>query len=255
MRTIGIYINTDKQNAYETAFRCVKYLLKQGITPMMLHNQYAEIGGIAGVKACFKDQFFSAPDCIVVLGGDGTLLGIARQASAYETPICGINLGKLGFLTNGDAGSYEEILQLLIDGDYTLDKRSMIVSTVKKLNGEYESQVALNDLVVKAIGIRMIKLTVKVDGALLDEYSGDGVILATPTGSTASAAQSDLSAPAARQVVYFAGVSRGRHQSAGQRRRGDRFGGWPGADVVKLRRTPAHRKGTVHDQSRFIPKP
>ena len=185
IRTVGIFINTDKQNAYETAFRCVKYLLHQGITPMMLHNQYAEIGGIAGVKACFKDQFYSSPDCIVVLGGDGTLLGIARQASAYETPICGINLGKLGFLTNGDASSYEEILQMLIDGDYTLDQRSMIVSTVKKLNGEYESQVALNDLVVKAIGIRMINLTIEVDGALLDEYSGDGVILATPTGSTA----------------------------------------------------------------------
>jgi NAD+ kinase len=185
IKTIGIYVNTNKQNAYETAFRCVKYLVKQGITPLMLHNQYAEIGCFAGVKPCFKDQFYSASDCLVVLGGDGTLLGIARQASAYGTPICGINLGKLGFLTNGEANSYEAILQKLIDGDYTLDQRSMIISTVKKLNGEYESQVALNDLVVKATGIRMIRLTLEVDGMLLDDYSGDGVILATPTGSTA----------------------------------------------------------------------
>lgn len=185
IKTVGIYVNPDKQNAYETAFRCVRYLLKQGVTPLMLHNQHAEMACLAGVKPCFKDQFYSSADCLVVLGGDGTLLGIARQASAYETPICGINLGKLGFLTNGDANSYEEILQELIDGDYTLDRRSMIISTVKKLNGEYESQVALNDLVVKATGIRMIRLTIEVDGMLLDDYTGDGVILATPTGSTA----------------------------------------------------------------------
>lgn len=182
---IGIYINFDKQTSVAMARRCVAYLGDRGVKTVMLQRQLTELGELAGVAGVPKDTFFSRPDCIVTLGGDGTLLGVARQVGAYETPICGINLGKLGFLTEGDAESCEAILARLCEGDYQLDQRMLLESQVTREDGTVEKQSALNDVVIKAAGIRMIDLTVAVDGELVDTFYADGLIVATPTGSTA----------------------------------------------------------------------
>jgi NAD+ kinase len=130
-------------------------------------------------------------DLLLTLGGDGTLLRGARRTLGLEIPILGVNLGHLGFLTALAAEDVESGLQQVFDGEARLDPRFMLDAQVVGTTGEVRGRVqALNDLVVhrKAVG-RVVRLELAVgDGAELDivaSFSGDGVILSTPTGSTA----------------------------------------------------------------------
>lgn len=185
MNEIGIFLNCDKRDSVEMARKCIEFFKTKSVKSLMLRSQMQEMGGCFEAEGCLKDVFFSRPDCIVTLGGDGTLLGAARHASAYEVPICGINLGKLGFLTEGDTRDYEDILTQLCQGDYVLDQRMMLECRITKADGSVETQVALNDVLIKNSGFRMMVLKTYVDGEELDTLRADGLIIASPTGSTA----------------------------------------------------------------------
>lgn len=182
---VGLFVNFDKHNAAGMAERVIASLMAHDVVPLMLQSQATELGDIPGVLSVTKDAFFATADVIITLGGDGTLLGVARQIGASQTPICGINLGKLGFLTEGEADSYEEIIDKICQEAFTLDRRMVLQITIFRNDGSEDTQLALNDIVIKASGIRMLNMTIAVDGELLDQFSADGLILATPTGSTA----------------------------------------------------------------------
>lgn len=125
-------------------------------------------------------------DVIVVLGGDGTLLASARYASLYATPILGINLGNLGFMADVELTNLEKALDAFMQGEYTIDNRFMIDATIKKSTGANETISALNDVVVtRASYQRMVAFDVSVNGDHLASYQGDGLVVSTPTGSTA----------------------------------------------------------------------
>lgn len=140
-------------------------------------------------------------DLIVVLGGDGTIIKAARQFAHREIPIFGINLGRLGFLAE-EAGSSG--MKRIKEGRFSIQDRMRISASVMEGNTAVESLCALNDIVVHGAGFsRMITVRSEVDRQLVREYSGDGVIVATPTGSTAYslAAQGPLLLPTMRAII------------------------------------------------------
>lgn len=127
-------------------------------------------------------------DLLVTLGGDGTLLSGARLVAPYGTPVLGVNLGHLGFLTSIAAGDIEDAFDRLVRGDYWLDERFTLEVEVRGNGGEVNSFLALNDAVLHKGGLaRMIRLALYVghDREEIGTYSADGIIIATPTGSTA----------------------------------------------------------------------
>lgn len=128
----------------------------------------------------------AAVDLIVVLGGDGTLLSVARLAQAKGIPLLGVNLGSLGFLTETALDRLDTVLERLWEGHCLVDERIMLEVQVKRGRRTYGPYLVLNDAVInKAALARMIEMEATVNGVYLTTYRADGLIVATPTGSTA----------------------------------------------------------------------
>jgi len=132
-----------------------------------------------------SNELVKHANLILALGGDGTILYTARLIEDKQIPILGIRLGGLGFLAEVYLDEIYDRMHRLIDGKYTVEKRMTIAADVV-VNGEQRHLVALNDFVInKARPLRMINIRVMVDGAYLNTYSADGLIISSPTGSTA----------------------------------------------------------------------
>ena len=131
------------------------------------------------------DCVIEKADVLVVLGGDGSLLGVARKYASYNKPILGINLGRLGYLVELEKHDIAA-LKCLFDENYRIEERIMLKATVIRDGKEVFCTHALNDAVIaKGTVSRMIHLTVSVDGQFVSRYDADGLVVATPTGSTA----------------------------------------------------------------------
>jgi NAD+ kinase len=125
-------------------------------------------------------------DLIVTLGGDGTILRAARMAGRHATPILGVNMGRLGFLTETDPDQAAERIPAVLSGDYWLEERIMLHAELHRQGQHRSSQEALNDVVVGHGAIsRPVRLAIDLDGQHVADYVADGVIAASPTGSTA----------------------------------------------------------------------
>ncbi len=124
-------------------------------------------------------------DCMIVLGGDGTVLQAARLTKMLRVPIIGVNLGTLGYMTEVEVPNLEESLERLIAGDYVQESRMMLGGRATFADGRREEGWALNDIVVSRSGsLQIIKFNIYVNGQFLNHYNADGVIVTTPTGST-----------------------------------------------------------------------
>ncbi len=124
-------------------------------------------------------------DCMLVLGGDGTVLQAARETKALHIPIIGVNLGTLGYMTQIEPSNLEEALDRLIAGDFEQERRMMLKGRAFLQTGEKEEGWALNDIVIARSGsLQIIRFNIYVNGQFLNNYSADGVIVTTPTGST-----------------------------------------------------------------------
>ena len=125
-------------------------------------------------------------DLAIVLGGDGTLLNTARLASRWQVPVFGVNVGHLGFLTEVETDGLMPALDRLLAGDYSLEERMLISAAVQREGREIARHLALNDFVItRGTFARIIEFSIFADGQHVTDYVGDGVIIATPTGSTA----------------------------------------------------------------------
>lgn len=123
-------------------------------------------------------------DCILVLGGDGTLLRAARNMMDSDIPLIGINLGTLGYLAEVESTNLEAALDQLLRDDFTREERMMLVGKVEKADFS-EENFALNDVVISRCGsLQILTFHIYVNGQFLNSYSADGIIVATPTGST-----------------------------------------------------------------------
>jgi NAD+ kinase len=126
-------------------------------------------------------------DCLLTLGGDGTLLRGARLLDGAETPILGVNFGRVGFLTTATDQTLDWSLDAIVRGAYTTEARRTLQPTIEDERGRrHEEALVLNDVVLHKGGVaRVVRLRVAVDGEEVGHYSADGIIAATPTGSTA----------------------------------------------------------------------
>lgn len=126
-------------------------------------------------------------DCVLTLGGDGTLLRAARSLNGATTPILGVNLGRVGFLTTATAQGLDRALEDLVRGSYVTEPRLALVPTIVGKDGASRPEpVVLNDVVVHKGGVaRVVHIRLGVDGEEVGQYSADGIVVATPTGSTA----------------------------------------------------------------------
>ena len=155
---------------------------------VMLAERTAQATGLDQFPALDVAAIGTDCDLAVVVGGDGTMLGIGRQLARYGTPLVGINQGRLGFITDIPLEDYHEILAAMLDGAYEEDHRTLMHGRVMR-DGEcvYEA-FAMNDVVVNRGAVAsMVELRVEVNGHFVANHRADGIIVATPTGSTAYA--------------------------------------------------------------------
>lgn len=128
----------------------------------------------------------SLSDIVVSLGGDGTFLAAARLVCSYDVPLLGVNLGRLGFLTEINRQELYPVMERIIAGDYETEERSMLGVTIIRGEDRIGEFVVLNDAVInKGAVARIIDLQIIIDGVYITTFKADGIILATPTGSTA----------------------------------------------------------------------
>ncbi|MDR2639276.1 MAG: NAD(+)/NADH kinase [Helicobacteraceae bacterium] len=126
---------------------------------------------------------YSRSDFLISIGGDGTLIALARNSFKYDKPILGVNMGTLGFLTDIQASEIKSAIERILKHDYAIDKR-MIMQINAEVGGKKQVLHAINDLVVRHQKMRMIHIDLIVDGTLANTYYGDALIVATPTGAT-----------------------------------------------------------------------
>ena len=134
------------------------------------------------------EEFSGAIDVAVVLGGDGTMLGIGRQLAGSKIPLVGINMGRLGYMTDIPIQNVQTVLPQIIAGEYEADARTLLDAVVLRDDKIINRALALNDVVVNRSGISgMVELAVSVNGSFMYNQRSDGLIVSTPTGSTAYA--------------------------------------------------------------------
>lgn len=135
-----------------------------------------------------RDALGKSCDLIIIIGGDGTLLSAARSLVDYEVPLLGINLGRLGFLTDVPPQDLQQTLDKILEGDYQEEKRALIHARVIRDHQQINESVAFNDVVVHTCSVaRMIEFETYINGQFINITRSDGLIVATPTGSTAYA--------------------------------------------------------------------
>ncbi len=180
---VGIIANTDKPGARATIEGLVKALEARGIA---IHLD-REAAGFCGLPDGLDGPGLAAAcDVIAVLGGDGTMLNALAKLGSNAKVIAGINIGTLGFLTSCTDGEVEIFADALITGNYKTSRRTLLTATVTSEDGIERNFHALNEVVLaRGQTGRLVSLSAYVDGDLLNHYRADGLIVATPTGSTA----------------------------------------------------------------------
>jgi len=188
IRSIGLVVRQDRpQHAITLATDLAGWIKSRGLDAL----SEPLTAPIIGARSAEPAQLGREADVMVVLGGDGTFLSAARMTGERETPILGINLGGLGFLTEITTDEARNALSRVIDGDYEVDRRitlEAVVARAPEQGGQQEHFRALNDVVIvkRAFG-RMLDVHVVADHKPFCAYRADGLIVATPTGSTAHA--------------------------------------------------------------------
>lgn len=184
MRSMALFINVEKSGGLDAGRLILGWLEQNGIRPILQPEAAAHLGR-PDLVAREPDEWAQA-EMLIALGGDGTLIRAVKRIAPYGVPILGINTGHLGFLTELERGEIEEHLDGILAGDYVLEERMMLTASVERSGVRLTEETALNDAVIsKGPRARMIHMKVCVGETPVAKYAADGVIIATPTGSTA----------------------------------------------------------------------
>jgi NAD+ kinase len=185
VRRVGIVAKPDAPRAPEVITRLVDWLNERRID-VTLEKETAGIVPAVRAAAANKAELPGLSDLLIVLGGDGTLLSMARAVGDLGVPIMGVNLGGLGFLTATTLDEMLPSLEAAVDGHMVVEERLMLVARVIRNGAAVFEHMGLNDMVItKSAMSRIISLSVSVEGAYATAYRADGLIISTPTGSTA----------------------------------------------------------------------
>ena len=174
---IGFAYNPTIEATVELAARASGWCKRRGID-----DWRAQAGDIEALREALPET-----DALVVLGGDGTFLRAARAVAEVDVPLLGINLGKVGFLSKAEATDLEPVLEHIVAGEYRIDERLVIEGRIFRSGGtsDGERHIALNDIVVARGSLaRVCRLDVSIDDSHLATFIADGLVVASPTGST-----------------------------------------------------------------------
>lgn len=173
MRKILLVAPVRNSDAQEAAHRIAELMQKQDVTVMTPADSFCRMEGLPLLGN-------EKPDAVISIGGDGTLLRAASYAVRRDAPLLGINMGRLGFLTETEKSDAGDAVSRLLAGDYTIENRALL-----EVDHGQSRYLVMNDVVVSRGGYaRLIRIKTMVDGETVGEYLADGVIVATPTGST-----------------------------------------------------------------------
>lgn len=180
MTLVAFVVHAGRPEALDVASRIVATLRERGVASRSLDPE-----SVGADEACGPDEIGSGADLLVSVGGDGTFLRAARLAFPADCPVLGVKVGRMGFLTEIEPGEAMDVIDAALRGTLGIEERFAIHAQAAGVAGG-ESQWALNEIIVeKTSRHRLIKLAVRVDGEAVTTFSADGVIVATPTGSTA----------------------------------------------------------------------
>jgi NAD+ kinase len=181
--TLGLYPNTKKQSVGSVLAWLIQRCKEKNVR-VLLPDDAAKAMGYPEL-ACDREAMKAEIQLAITLGGDGTLINAAREVAPAGVPVCGINMGQLGFLTAVELPDLVLAIDQLISGDYRVEERLMLDAIVVRAGTEIFVSSAINDIVVTKGGFsRLIRLKVYLDGELTAQYPADGLIVATSTGST-----------------------------------------------------------------------
>lgn len=186
MKQVYMIVNTLKDKELTFAYQVIDWLQKQEVEVFLdtrIHDKYQISDDY--VK---NEHELDTIDFAIILGGDGTIIHSARRLAQHGLPILGINLGSLGFLAEIEQGEWKESLSLVLEGKYEVQNRMMLEArTINNADGTSSNRsFALNDVVISRMALsRMVGFSLFVNDEFVNYYSADGVIISTPTGSTA----------------------------------------------------------------------
>lgn len=183
MKKIGVLPNIQRDINLDYTKSIVRWLIERGHKPYIIDK----ISNILGYNCKSFDNKYDLcreSDFVVVLGGDGTILHQASFCALYNTPLIGINLGTLGYLTDVDKSDGKKALEKILKEEYTIERRMMLEA---KLEGDISSShIALNDVcIVRGALSKIITVNIIINNRYIDTYKSDGIIVSSPTGSTA----------------------------------------------------------------------
>ena len=188
-RTIALVGKYHSPEIAESLRRLAEYLHERGVSVFIERETAENVGRLVDLSrwvACDFSDIGAHADLAIVIGGDGTMLNAARRLARYRVPLVGVNLGRLGFMTDIARSAMLTCMDDLLDGRFTAENRMLLDAEVIRDGKEIFDNQALNDVVVDkgAIG-RMIEFKLSIDGEFIYTQRSDGLIVATPTGSTA----------------------------------------------------------------------
>ena len=183
MKRVGFIIKPRQPEARQLVDQLVPWLVSRDITPVFLDEERV---GSPNSKIVPESAFASEIDMCVVLGGDGTMLRASSLVADESIPVLGVNLGRLGFLTPFDPSEAQTVLERALDGRLDKAERMRLQVEFHPVDGEMVTVGALNDAVIhQGAMARLIELSARLEDVLIASYRADGLIVATPTGSTA----------------------------------------------------------------------
>jgi NAD+ kinase len=185
MKRIGVVARGDRPQSRDVVSDLVAWLAARGRQPIV-DDETAVALGLRGLAQVPRVSLPEHVELIVVLGGDGTLLSVARLVGGLEVPILGVNLGGLGFLTATTLEALYPTIEAVLRGEYAAEERMVLAAELQRSGAAGVEELALNDVVIAKGPLgRLIEIEVRADGQPMTAYRADGLIIATPTGSTA----------------------------------------------------------------------
>jgi len=187
LKKIGLVINTEKNRVVDIGQKALDLFSKKNIDYYIEENSAYKLKlNPKKHKIANYSRLREKADIIILFGGDGTFLHTAHHFIGTDIPLLGVNLGGLGFMTEIEVKQFESALERIVTHDYYIEKRMMLESKVYRDNNEVFHSHSLNDIVInRAANARLIDIDLYINNELVNSYNGDGLIISTPTGSTA----------------------------------------------------------------------
>jgi NAD+ kinase len=201
-KTVGVAVHAGKPQSRDRLFELLA-LLDESKANVLLEQEAATLAAKPDA-GCTLKVIGETADLIIVLGGDGTILRVARELEGSAAPLLGVNLGNLGFLTSVRGDKLTSAVREVLRGEYQISERQALQTTLLRDGKRKDAHRALNDVVIsRGAFSRIVRLRLSVDGELLTEYVCDGMIFATATGSTAYSlsAGGPIMVPTARALI------------------------------------------------------